>query len=177
VSLRASPHPPMSSPSAKCSLSKAVLRDVFLVCLADVSMQSNGATCSSSSDHPHLAIPLPSKLAEDPSPHHYCFSKGRHSGSFYLKVGAAGKYSFQSPCYTPALQIETFSDEYYYYRLNSLPMTSFNPSSCFVTYLLTGYVLCLIAHTVLVSVVARNEDVWGSAGTAPHILNLGTSCR
>ncbi|CAH1397844.1 unnamed protein product [Nezara viridula] len=23
-------------------------------------------------------------------PHHYCFSKGRHSGSFYLKVGAAG---------------------------------------------------------------------------------------
>ncbi|XP_014254959.1 otopetrin-1-like [Cimex lectularius] len=23
-------------------------------------------------------------------PHHYCFSSGRHSGSFYLKVGAAG---------------------------------------------------------------------------------------
>ncbi|XP_046679079.1 LOW QUALITY PROTEIN: proton channel OtopLc-like [Homalodisca vitripennis] len=28
---------------------------------------------------PHLAVP-----------HHYCFSKGRHSGSFYLKIGAAG---------------------------------------------------------------------------------------
>jgi hypothetical protein len=51
---------------------------------------------SSSEGNHHLAIPLPSKLAEDPLPHHYCFSKGRHSGSFYLKVGAAGECSLQN---------------------------------------------------------------------------------
>lgn len=40
----------------------------------------------------HLSIPLPAPATlEKPLPHHYCLSKGRHSGSFYLKIGAAGK--------------------------------------------------------------------------------------
>lgn len=41
----------------------------------------------------HLSIPAPSwsvRLQDTPT-HHYCFTKGRHSGSFYLKIGAAGK--------------------------------------------------------------------------------------
>ncbi|XP_054287534.1 proton channel OtopLc-like [Macrosteles quadrilineatus] len=33
---------------------------------------------------------LPSADSYPPLPHHYCFSQGRHSGSFYLKIGAAG---------------------------------------------------------------------------------------
>ncbi|GFG38718.1 hypothetical protein Cfor_00329, partial [Coptotermes formosanus] len=53
----------------------------YILCNTDI-----GVACRNQ----HLAIPLPSKLAEDPLPHYYCFSKGRHSGSFYLKVGAAG---------------------------------------------------------------------------------------
>jgi hypothetical protein len=66
---------------------------MIVVCTADGFIKDSGVVCQSSSEeNPHLAIPLPSKLAEDPVPHHYCFSKGRHSGSFYLKVGAAGRW-------------------------------------------------------------------------------------
>ncbi|GLV35744.1 Otopetrin-like c [Carabus blaptoides fortunei] len=40
----------------------------------------------------HLSIPLPSwtYMLHDTTEHYYCFRKGRHSGSFYLKVGVAG---------------------------------------------------------------------------------------
>jgi hypothetical protein len=65
---------------------------MFLVCNPDGIIKDSGF----SRDSPHLAIPLPSKLAEDPVPHHYCFSKGRHSGSFYLKVGAAGRWQLRT---------------------------------------------------------------------------------
>lgn len=40
----------------------------------------------------HFNITLPPALGiTDPLPHYYCLSKGRHSGNFYLKLGAAGK--------------------------------------------------------------------------------------
>ncbi|KAJ9596313.1 hypothetical protein L9F63_012646, partial [Diploptera punctata] len=56
----------------------------------DNSMKDSGIACRTTEGNLHLSIPLPAKLAEDPLPHHYCFVTGRHSGSFYLKVGAAG---------------------------------------------------------------------------------------
>jgi len=37
---------------------------------------------------------LPGAMTPTPSlmlPHHYCFSSASHAGSFYLKIGAAGK--------------------------------------------------------------------------------------
>ncbi|XP_067004725.2 proton channel OtopLc [Anabrus simplex] len=44
----------------------------------------------------HLSISLPQKVwkrqrstGPETTPHMYCFSQGRHSGSFYLKIGAA----------------------------------------------------------------------------------------
>lgn len=41
--------------------------------------------------HPKSIVPL---SRPEPLEHPYCFSQGRHAGSFYLKLGAAGKYSF-----------------------------------------------------------------------------------
>ncbi|XP_023718681.1 proton channel OtopLc isoform X2 [Cryptotermes secundus] len=72
-------------------LRKVKRRNTVLLSKDDISIKDSDIVCHGSSDgNHHLAIPFPSKLAEDPLPHHYCFSKGRHSGSFYLKVGAAG---------------------------------------------------------------------------------------
>lgn len=41
----------------------------------------------------HFSIPYTSSMAklQKPLVHYYCFGRGRHSGSFYLKLGAAGK--------------------------------------------------------------------------------------
>lgn len=37
----------------------------------------------------NIALPEAVKISQ-PLPHHYCLNKDRHSGNFYLKVGAAG---------------------------------------------------------------------------------------
>ncbi|XP_021939628.1 uncharacterized protein LOC110839581 [Zootermopsis nevadensis] len=72
-------------------LRKVKSRNSILLNKDDGSIKDSGVAFQSfSGENPHLVIPLPSKLAEGPLPHQYCLSKGRHSGSFYLKVGAAG---------------------------------------------------------------------------------------
>jgi hypothetical protein len=84
------------------TLTATLSTSLFLMCATDGSIKGSDISCRSSTEGDHyLAMPLPSKLAEDPLPHHYCFSKGRHSGSFYLKVGAAGECSLRHSSHHP----------------------------------------------------------------------------
>lgn len=41
--------------------------------------------------HVNLSPKEMKKIQTEPLPHYYCLSTGRHSGSIYLKIGAAGR--------------------------------------------------------------------------------------
>lgn len=42
----------------------------------------------------HVSIPIPPIVSIQKPQHFYCLNSGRHSGNFYLKIGAAGKKYF-----------------------------------------------------------------------------------